>query len=150
MRWKRPVAVAIGDSVYLPLANPWSIREFFELMIIKAAAIHDPFEQAFFMTVHLPYLQPFIDVNKRTSRLVANIPVMRANLFPLSFVDVPENAHINAILAVYKFQRTEPLAELFIWASESSALTYKSMRTQIGQPDPFRARYREQLITAVG
>lgn len=101
------------------------------------------------MTVHLPYLQPFIDVNKRTSRLVANIPLMRANLYPLSFIDVPEDAYIDATLAVYEFQRTEPLAELFVWAYERSALTYKALRTQNGQPDPFRSRYREQLINAV-
>ena len=31
----------------------------------RAAQIRDPFEQAFFLKVHLPYLQPFEDVNKR-------------------------------------------------------------------------------------
>jgi Fic family protein len=51
-----------------------------------AAAIRDPFEQAFFAMVHLPYLQPFVDVNKRVSRLAANIPLIQHNLCPLSFV----------------------------------------------------------------
>ena len=37
----------------------------FELMLDKAAQILDPFEQAFFIMVQLPYLQPFDDVNKR-------------------------------------------------------------------------------------
>jgi Fic family protein len=40
--------------------------------------------------VHLPYLQPFEGVNKRTSRLAANIPLIRHNLCPLSFIDVPQ------------------------------------------------------------
>ena len=100
--------------------------------------------------VHLPYLQPFIDVNKRTSRLVANIPLIRSNFYPLSFTDVPEDAYLDAMLAIYEFQRTEPIAELFVWAYERSALMYRALRTQIGQPDPFRARYREQLIQAIG
>jgi hypothetical protein len=146
----RKGAVAIGGSVYIPLATPQVILECFQLMLKKACEIKDPFEQAFFVMTHLPYLQPFIDVNKRTSRLAANIPLIRANLCPLSFVDVPEDAYIDATLAVYEFQRTEPLAELFVWAYERSCLTYRALRAQIGQPDPFRSRYREQLIAAVG
>lgn len=35
----------------------------------------------FFMMVHLPYLQPSDDVNKRVSRLSANIPYMLDELF---------------------------------------------------------------------
>jgi hypothetical protein len=34
----------------------------------------DPFEQSFFLLTHIAYLQAFTDVNKRTSRLSANIP----------------------------------------------------------------------------
>jgi len=142
--------VAIGGSVYIPLSNRWAIEKLFEVLTQKAAAIKEPFEQAFFIMLHLPYLQPFIDVNKRTSRLVANIPLIWSNLYPLSFTDVPEDAYVDAMLAVYEFQRTEPLEELFVWAYEKSALLYRALRTQIGQPDPFRARYREQLIQAVG
>ena len=63
-----------------------------------AAAIVDPFEQAFFAMVHLPYLQPFEDVNKRVSRLAANLPFIRENLSPLSFVDMPERAYVEGIL----------------------------------------------------
>ena len=54
-------------------------------MLATAQAIHDPFEQSFFAMVQLPYLQPFDDVNKRVSRLAANIPFIKANLSPLSF-----------------------------------------------------------------
>ena len=47
--------------------------------------------------VHLPYLQPFEDVNKRVSRLAANIPFIRHNLCPLSFIDVPQQAYVDGI-----------------------------------------------------
>jgi hypothetical protein len=63
-----------------------------------AAEIDDPFEQAFFLMVHLPYLQPFEDVNKRTSRLAANIPLIRRNLCPLYFIDVSQQAYVDARL----------------------------------------------------
>ena len=59
-------------------------------------------EQAFFGMVHLPYLQPFEDVNKRVSRLAANVPPMRDNLCPLSFIDVPNRAYIDGLLGVYE------------------------------------------------
>ena len=62
----------------------------FHQILLTAAAISDPFEQAFFVTIHLSYLQPFEGVNKRVSRLAANIPLIHHNLCPLSFVDVPD------------------------------------------------------------
>jgi len=68
---------------------PQMIEECFDQLIIRAQKIHDPYEQAFFLLVQLPYLQAFDDVNKRTSRLAANIPLIINNLCPISFVDVP-------------------------------------------------------------
>jgi Fic family protein len=92
--------------------------------------------------VHLPYLQPFEDVNKRVSRLAANLPLMRENLCPLSFVDVPEQIYINGLLGVYELNQIELLAEVFAWAYERSCLRYSAARKTLGEPDPFRIRYR--------
>jgi Fic family protein len=89
----RQHAVDIGKSTYRPLSTPQQIEEVLGLLLGKAQAIADPFEQSFFMMVHLPYLQPFADINKRTSRLAANLPLFRANLCPLTFLDVPEQAY---------------------------------------------------------
>ncbi|MFK3618018.1 Fic family protein [Coxiella burnetii] len=50
----------------------------------KASKIIDPFEQSFFILAPIAYLQAFVDVNKRTSRLSANIPLFRKNLVPLN------------------------------------------------------------------
>lgn len=86
--------VEIGGSVYLPIAMPQRLEELFNIVISMAAEIQDPFEQSFFMMVHLPYLQPFEDVNKRVSRLAANIPLIQHNLCPLSFIDVPQQAYV--------------------------------------------------------
>ena len=95
----RSIAVGIGGTVYRPLEVPQLIDECFQQILDTAAAITDPFEQAFFAMVHLPYLQPFEDVNKRVARLVANLPFIRENLSPLSFVDVPERAYAVEISA---------------------------------------------------
>ena len=56
--------------------TPAVIEECFNQILATAAAISDPFEQAIFVMVQLPYLQPFDDVNKRVSRLAANIPLI--------------------------------------------------------------------------
>jgi hypothetical protein len=85
----RNFPVGIGRSAYTPPSIPQQIEGYFNLMLDKASQIKDPFEQAFFIMVQLPYLQPFEDVNKRVSRLAANIPLNKHNLAPLSFVDVP-------------------------------------------------------------
>lgn len=88
----RTRTVDISGTVFHPLDVPQIIDECFQQIIDATAAINDPFEQAFFVMVHLPYLQPFEDVNKRVSRLAANLPLIRENLSPLSFVDMPENS----------------------------------------------------------
>ena len=89
----RQHVVEIGKSVYRPPSVPAQIDEMLDEVLDKASRIDDPFEQSFFAMVDLPYLQPFADVDKRTSRLAANLPLIRANLCPLTFLDVPERAY---------------------------------------------------------
>jgi hypothetical protein len=141
--------VGIGGTTYIPLGIPQKVEEQFSLILEKAGEIPDPFEQAFFVMVHLPYLQPFIDVNKRTSRLGANLPLIKANLCPLSFVDVPEGAYVDGTLGVYELQRVELLRDVFVWAYERSCAQYAVVREAVGRPDPFRLAYRGQLHEVV-
>jgi Fic family protein len=146
----RRIAVGIGNSVYHPLEVPQLIEECFQQVIDTAAAIRNPFEQAFFAMVHLPYLQPFEDVNKRVSRLAANIPFIRQNLSPLSFIDVPERAYVEGLMGVYELNRVDLLRDVFVWAYERSAQRYVAIRQSLGEPDKFRLRFRNELIEVVG
>jgi len=141
----RYIAVGIERSVFHPLEMPGLIEECFDQILATAAAIDDPFEQAFFIMVQLPYLQPFDDVNKRVSRLAANIPLIKQNLSPLSFADVPRETYTEAVLGVYELNRTELLRDVFVWAYERSAARYAAVRQSLGEPDPFRLRYRTPL-----
>lgn len=137
--------VQIGGSVFVPLAVPQLIKECFHEILGKASDIEDPFEQAFFILVHIPYLQPFEDVNKRVTRLGANIPLIKYNLAPLTFIDVPDRAYIDAMLGVYEINRIELLRDLFVWAYERSTREYVIVRKSLAEPDPLRLRYRLQL-----
>ena len=145
----RTHAVGIHLSVYTPAAIPQLIEENFELLLLKADAIQDPFEQAFFAMVHIPYLQPFDDVNKRVSRLAANIPLNKHNLAPLSFVDVPRDLYIQGLLGVYEQQNIALLRDVFLWAYERSCLRYGAVRQSLGEPDAFRVKYRDAIRTLV-
>jgi Fic/DOC family protein len=146
----RRIGAGIGNSVYHPLEVPQLIEECFQQVIDTAAAIRNPFEQAFFAMVQLPYLQPFEDVNKRVSRLAANIPFIRQNLCPLSFIDVPERAYVEGLLGVYELNRVDLLRDTFVWAYERSAQRYVAVRQSLGEPDKFRLRFRNELIEVVG
>lgn len=146
----RRIPVGIEQSVFHPLEVPQLIEECFDQILATTAAIGDPFEQAFFIMVHLPYLQPFDDVNKRVSRLAANISFIKHNLCPLSFTDVPRSTYTEAVLGVYKLNRVDLLRDVFIWAYERSAARYAAVRQSLGEPDPFRLRHRAALGTIVG
>ena len=138
-----------AKSVYHPLAVPDLVNECFEQVLDTAKAIRNPFEQAFFLMVHIPYLQPFEDVNKLVSRLIANIPLIRLNLSPLSFVDVPQKTYINGLLAVYELNQIDLLRDVFIWAYERSCALYSATRQTLGEPDPFRLRYWNLIFETV-
>lgn len=138
----RQHAVEIGESVFHPLATSQQIDETLNVLLDKANRIEDPFEQSFFMLVHLPYLQPFADINKRTSRLAANLPLFRANLCPLTFVDMPESAYSRSILGLYELTRIELLRDLYVWAYERSTQQYLAIKQDITEPDPIRLAYR--------
>ncbi|HKK29319.1 MAG TPA: Fic family protein, partial [Alphaproteobacteria bacterium] len=148
----RRIPVGIDGTVYHPLEVPQLIEDCFDTILDTAAAIADPFEQAFFALVHLAYLQGFEDINKRVSRLAANVPLIRGNLCPLSFVDVPERAYLDGVLAVYELNRVELLRDVFVWAYERSSARYSAVRQSLGEPDPFRLRYRAlvaEMVAAV-
>ncbi|MEX0975737.1 MAG: Fic family protein [Woeseia sp.] len=146
----RHIGVGIERSVFYPLEVPQLIEECFDQILATAAAIADPFEQAFFVMVQLPYLQPFDDVNKRVSRLAANIPLIKGNISPLSFEGVPRETYTDAVLGVYELNRVALLRDVFIWAVERSAARYTAVRQSLGEPDPFRLRHRMALREVVG
>ncbi|MGH6618290.1 MAG: Fic family protein [Alphaproteobacteria bacterium] len=146
----RDIAVGIEKSTFHPLEVPQLIEECFDQILATAAAIEDPFEQAFFVMVQMPYLQPFDDVNKRVSRLAANIPFIKGNLSPLSFTEVPRTTYTDAVLGVYELNKVDLLKDVFIWAYERSAARYAAVRQSLGEPDSFRLQHRATLRQIVG
>lgn len=138
----RKISVGISGTTYMPLENPHVLKESFDRFIEKINLIDDPFEQSIFSIVHLSYLQAFEDVNKRTGRLVANIPLIRKNLKPLSFIDVSQTSYIAALLGVYEKNDISLLVDLYIWAYRRSTQRYSATQQALGQPDLMKLKYR--------
>lgn len=143
-------SVGISGSVYHPPENPHLIEEYFCRLLDKAEEINDPFEQSFFAMMHFSYLQAFDDVNKRVSRFAANIPLLKSNLSPLTFADVPKNLYVEALLGIYELNQHDLLKDVFLWAYERSAAKSRVIQQSVGEPDRLRFRYRIELRELVG
>ena len=146
----RQLGVDIPNSVFRPAGTLQMIEDCFTQILTTAAAIIDPFEQAFFVMAQLPYLQPFDDANERVSRLAANIPLIKANLSPLSFEGLPRNVYTEAVLGVYELNRVELLRDVFLWAYQQSATRYAPSRQSPAEADPFRPRHWAALRELAG
>lgn len=144
----RATAVRIGDSSYIPPSIPAEIKRLFSLVIEKAAQINDPYEQSLFLLVHLPYLQPFDDCNKRVGRICTNIPLLRNGILPISWLDVNKDEMELGLAAVYEQQDPRILAEVFVQACHRSFEGFSI--TQIERdPDEIDLRYDNELRQAV-
>lgn len=144
---RAPVGIAV--SSYRPLDDPFVIEEEFDILLHKAAAIADPFEQSFFVLVHIPYLQAFHDVNKRTSRIIANIPMLKAGLAPMSFLAMDDRAYVAGMLGVYELNNVSLLREAYIDAYLASAENYKALQTELDAPHKAALVYRDFVRKAV-
>ncbi|MDL5034381.1 Fic family protein [Pelomonas sp. APW6] len=140
--------VEIGRSAYIPPRSPSQIASLFQAILAKAGAIENPFEQAFFLNVHLPYLQPFVDCNKRTARVACNIPLLRAGVTPMSWMDVDYHAYTDGILAVYEFNEPALLSKVFVEGYLRSCERFELMRKD-REPSRIAVDYRQEVRAAV-
>lgn len=113
--WKiREKTVEIWRSKYIPLDNKFQLKEQFEIFLSKLREIKNPFEQSLFILVFIPYFQLFLDINKRTSRILCNLPLIKNNLWILSLLQVKERDYITAILAIYELNDVSLMRDLFV------------------------------------
>jgi len=144
----RKHGVRIGGSTYIPFEDPKILEQQLEKITAKAADIQDPYEQSVFLLVHISYLQAFADVNKRTARLAANIPLIRRNLVPLAFSDVRVEDYMSAMIAIYELQDVRPLVDLYVYSYLRTCAAYDSTVKAMGF-DEVRVRYRQERRAVV-
>jgi hypothetical protein len=145
----RQHAVDISKSIYRPLSTAQQIEEVLDEVLSKANQIHDPFEQSFFMMVHLPYLQPFADINKRTSRLARDLPC-----FVATSARSPSSMYQNRPTAAppsvcTKWPASNCYATCTQWAYERSTQEYLAIKRDLAEPDPLRLAWRDLIKQTV-
>ena len=141
--------VRIGESAYAPPNDPHVVEQAFGTLVEKVRQIEDPFEQAFFITVHVPLLQAFEDCNKRTSRVSANIPLLAAGLSPFSFLKVKHRDYVDGLLGVYELNDVSLAREVFMEAYLESADRYWFPTVSFGAPSRAIVENRDFLESAV-
>ncbi len=53
------------------------------------------------------------------------------------------------MLGVYELNRVELLRDVYVWAYKRSCARYSAVRQSLGEPDPFRIRYRVLIAQTV-
>ncbi|MEI6243345.1 MAG: Fic family protein, partial [Chlamydiota bacterium] len=139
----RDQGVRIGGSTYIPFEHAEQLQIRLSRICEKAALIEDPYEQSLFLLVHITYLQSFLDVNKRTARLSANIPLIKSNLVPLSFNDVEREDYTSAVIAIYELLDIRPILDIYIFSYMRTCAIYDSTIKSIGF-DKVRVHYRNE------
>jgi len=137
----RDESIRVGGTTYAPLDGRERLTRLLLLLLDKARAIADPFEQSFFLLVHISYLQAFVDVNKRTARLASIIPLIRSDYVPQSFVEMDQDAYLKATIAVYEFNEVGPLADVYAWSYRRTCQRFEITAQVVGF-DEIAALYR--------
>ncbi len=110
----RKTVVGITGTNYRPLENEFQIRDALELLFKNIAAANNVYEKALMGVLGLSYVQPFVDGNKRTSRLFANAILLAGNCAPISYRSVDDKAYKETCLVFYEQNSVEPFKKLFI------------------------------------
>lgn len=110
----RKTIVGITGTNYRPLESEFQIRDALELLLKTIANTHNVYEKALWSVLGLSYIQPFVDGNKRTSRLLANAVLLAENYSPISYRSVDDRMYKEACLVFYEQNSLEAFKKLFI------------------------------------
>lgn len=120
----RKSRVGISGTNYRPLDNEFQIKEALRKMCDLINAKENVFEKALLSLVLISYIQPFIDGNKRTARIVSNAILMDAKYCPLSFRTVDSIDYKKAMLIFYEQNNISNFKKIFIDQFEFAVDTY--------------------------
>lgn len=116
--------VGISGTNYKPLDNEFQIIEAISEMSDLLNRKDNVFEKALLALVLISYIQPFMDGNKRTSRIVSNAILMNYHYCPISFRTVDSIEYKKAMLIFYEQNNISSFKEIFINQFEFAVNTY--------------------------
>ncbi len=116
--------IGISGTNYRPLDNEFQISEALTISCEVINAKKNAFEKALLALVLISYIQPFMDGNKRTARIVSNAILMYEKHCPLSFRTVESIDYKKAMLLFYEQNNISNFKEIFINQFEFAVNTY--------------------------
>jgi fido (protein-threonine AMPylation protein) len=116
--------VGISGTNYTPLDNEWQIKEALEAMCKLINEKESVFEKALLAILLISYIQPFMDGNKRTARIVGNSILMHFKYCPLSFRTVDSIDYKKAILLFYEVNNVSAFKKIFMEQYKFAVDTY--------------------------
>lgn len=116
--------IGITGTNYRPLDNEFQIKEAVNSMCLLVNRKKNIFDKALITLVLLSYIQPFVDGNKRTARIVSNAILMHYKYCPISFRTVDSVDYKKAMLLFYEQNNISKFKEIFINQYEFAVNTY--------------------------
>lgn len=102
-------------TTYVPPKDPYDIRAKLNEIFYQQEQYTNPLEQAVYLHCNIARLQPFIDGNKRTSRMMESIALMNADLIPVySSRDADILNYRKGLIAFYETGDYAPYADYFL------------------------------------
>lgn len=120
----RTKRVGISGTNYRPLDNQFQIKEALTNTCNLINSKTNIFEKALLSLVLISYIQPFMDGNKRTARIISNAVLINQNHCPLSFRTVDSIDYKKAMLLFYEQNNMSAFKNIFIEQYEFAVNTY--------------------------
>lgn len=116
--------VGISGTNYRPLDNEFQILEALSSMCELINDKENVFEKALLILLLISYIQPFVDGNKRTARIVSNAVLMNYKYCPISFRTVDSVEYKKAMLLFYEQNNISGFKQIFIDQFRFAVNTY--------------------------
>lgn len=120
----REKAVGVTGTKYNPIDNKWVIEENLDKTISTLYEFRDSPSQALFLLAMISYIQPFVDGNKRTSRMLSNAVLIANDYLPLSYRSVDEVKYKKAVVLFYEQNNLYLLKQIFLEQQRFAMETY--------------------------
>lgn len=111
----RDRAVRISGTEYIPPKNREDIMQKLGMILFEQEQYQNPLERAVFLHCNVARIQPFIDGNKRTSRMLESVVMMNAGLIPVySAKDANILHYRRGLIAFYETGDYTQYADYFL------------------------------------
>lgn len=147
----RRTPIGIGQSMYEPLDIPAQISDEFDAVVEIAGKVEDPFDQSMYLLLNMAYLQAFVDVNKRTARMMANVPLLKAGKMPMSFFQMSRKGYECGLLHYYETGDFRRIVKEYMASYRVSAARFKEiLENKPSATDlSLRLKFRRQIVESV-